>query len=257
MKQNTWKYILALFLLLIFLIVGYTGFMNGYLRGSKYEGTYKKTKELLAQHNEERRKGIFFDKIMMGNPSMKAVALTFDDGPHPEFTKKILAILKKYDVKATFFVVGKLAEKNPDLIRDEFNDGHLIANHTYNHLNLNNIPYGETVTELLACNYVVKSIIDYDMVYFRPPGGDYDKKVISASSKEGFVMVLWTDDPGDYDDPGEKNIERYVLNNITNGGIILLHDGIQETIDVLPKIIETLKSRGFKFLTIEDMDRSL
>lgn len=220
-----------------------------------HEANYRKPSELKAQHEKEIKEGLLFDKLINGNPKRMTVALTFDDGPHPQYTQKILDILKTYGVKATFFVVGKMAENYPALVQAEYRAGHQLANHTYNHLNLSKIHLGEIKAELLACNYVVKSITGYDMPYFRPPGGDYNNKVIQAASEEGMTMVLWTDDPGDYTDPGKKVIEKYVLDNISNGGIILLHDGIQQTIDVLPQIIENIQKRGLKFEKIEDMDQ--
>ncbi len=219
-----------------------------------HEVAYKTAAQLRAQHEQEMREGLFFRKILYGNPFIKAVALTFDDGPHPVYTREILSILARYNVKATFFVVGKMAEVTPELIRAESAAGHLIANHTYNHINLNHLPVGEVKAELLACNYVVKSILGTDMRYFRPPGGDYDKMVIKAGSEEGFTMVLWTDDPGDYSDPGKKAIFDDVLARLSNGGVILLHDGVQQTIDILPRLITTIEKRGFRFQRIDEIE---
>jgi len=214
---------------------------------------YKSTGELQAQDERELRKGIIYKKLIRGNPDIKAVALTFDDGPHPDYTPKLLAILKNYDVKATFFVIGKMAEKYPDLIKAEYADGHVIANHTYHHVNLTKIPEDEIRAEWQACNDVVKSIIGIDMKFCRPPGGDYDVDVITAAMDTGLITVLWTDDPGDYASPGDKVIEERTLKYISNGAIILLHDGVQQTIDVLPQIIEYIKSQGFQFQTVEEM----
>ncbi len=219
------------------------------------EVKYKSPAELKTQHEKEIRAGVQFKKIIWGNPANKAVALTIDDGPHEIFTPQILKILKKYNIKATFFVVGKMAEANPELIRAEAADGHTIGNHTYSHPNLKQLHSDDIKAELLACNYIVKSILGLDMKYFRPPGGDYNYRVVNAMTEEDFTMVLWTDDPGDYLNPGKENIENRVLARIENGGIILLHDGYQQTIDVLPQIIEHLKSRGFRFQTIEEMGK--
>lgn len=217
------------------------------------EGTYKSPEELKAQHNRELRKGINYVKIMSGDPMVKQVALTFDDGPHAQFTPQILAILKKYDVKATFFVVGKMAKQYPNLVRAEAAAGHDVGNHTYDHVNLTKVPVPTVATEWLKCNQTIRSILGRDPVFARPPGGDYDKEVIKAATAAGLTTVLWTDDPGDYAKPGDKTIETRVLSRIDNGGIILIHDGIQQTIDVLPEIIEQLRARGFKFVTMTEM----
>lgn len=216
---------------------------------------YKSPAELVAQRGREMRRKLPYAELMRGNPRVRAVALTFDDGPHPRFTPKLLAILRKYNVKATFFVVGYMAEAYPDLIRAERRAGHCIANHTYHHVNLTKIPEDEVRTEWQACNDVVQSILGLQMKFCRPPGGDYDASVITAARDVGLTTVLWTDDPGDYASPGSKTIEVRTLRRIGNGAIILLHDGVQQTVDVLPQIIEHIKSRGFVFQTVEEMAR--
>jgi peptidoglycan/xylan/chitin deacetylase (PgdA/CDA1 family) len=219
--------------------------------------TYRSPAELQAQHERELRKGILYRKLVRGTPSVRALALTFDDGPHPQYTPQLLAILRKYDVKATFFVVGKMAKQWPDLIRAEDAAGHLIGNHTYHHVNLTHLPADEIRVEWQACEDVVKAAIGKRMAFCRPPGGDYDSDVITAAMQAGLVTVLWTDDPGDYASPGDKVIETRVLDRITDGGIILLHDGVQQTVDVLPQIIKTLQARGFRFQTVEEMAKAL
>ena len=88
---------------------------------------------------------------------------------------------------------------------------------------------------------------------FRPPGGDYDKDVAEVSEALGYTIVLWTDDPGDYASPGDQVISKRLLARVSNSGIILIHDGIRQTLDVLPRIITYLKKRGFEFVTIDQM----
>jgi len=215
--------------------------------------TYKSPEELKAQHEREVRKGVRYLKLIRGSPRSPEIALTFDDGPHPDYTPKILEILKRYNVKATFFIVGKVAEQQPDLVRSELADGHVLGNHTYHHVNLTKIPVNDIAAEWQACEDVVKQETGVTMRYGRPPGGDYDRDVITAATDLGLTTVLWTDDPGDYASPGSKVIKSRVLKHVENGGIILLHDGVQETIDVLPQIIETLHARGFRFVTIPEL----
>jgi peptidoglycan/xylan/chitin deacetylase (PgdA/CDA1 family) len=201
----------------------------------------------------EARKGLRYDELARGPRRGRAAALTFDDGPHPDFTPQLLAILRPYHVKATFFVVGEMAEKAPELILEERAAGHVVGNHTYHHVNLTKIPVNEIVTEWQACQDVVKDITGETMRFCRPPGGDYDKEVIEAAMMLGLTTVLWTDDPGDYAKPGAKTIEMRVLDTVNDGAIILLHDGVQQTVDVLPQIIERLQARGFRFVTVEQM----
>lgn len=217
------------------------------------EQVYRTVPEILAQHRLELSQGLRFHKLMHGDRSIKQVALTFDDGPHPAYTPKILAILNRFNVKATFFLVGEMAEKYPDLVRAEVAAGHSIANHTYHHVNLLRIPPGAVATEIQACGDVLQAIAGRSIRLFRPPGGDYNRQVAEVAEALGYTTVLWTDDPGDYANPGKRTIEQRVLRAIGNGGIILVHDGIQQTVDVLPTIIRYLKRNGYQFVTVDEM----
>jgi peptidoglycan/xylan/chitin deacetylase (PgdA/CDA1 family) len=214
---------------------------------------YRSAGELAAQRARELRKGLQYDILPHGDPRAKSVALTFDDGPHPAYTPQLLAILQKERVPATFFVVGEMAERHPDLVRGERAAGHVVGNHTFHHVNLTKIPLGEVLAEWQACQDVVKSITGETMAYCRPPGGDYDDAVVRAAMSIGLTTVLWTDDPGDYASPGAKLVETRVLDRMGNGGIILLHDGVQQTLDILPGLIEHLRARGYRFVTVSDM----
>ncbi len=225
---------------------------QGFWQRAKSE-EYKSPQELQAQHARYLRKSGPLAILLRGDAREKTLALTFDDGPHPVYTLRLLAILRRYHVKATFFVVGEMAQRYPDLIRAEVADGHVIGNHTYHHVNLTRIPESEVRNEWLACQLVVKGITGRTMRYDRPPGGDWDVGVIREAERLGLTTVLWTDDPGDYASPGDRRIETRVLDRINNGGIILLHDGVQQTLDVLPQIIERLQSRGYRFVTVDQM----
>ncbi|HEX2950294.1 MAG TPA: polysaccharide deacetylase family protein, partial [Armatimonadota bacterium] len=191
------------------------------------------------------------------NVNKRQIALTFDDGPHPLYTPQILNILARDQVKATFFVVGKMAEMYPNLVRAEYNDGHSVGNHTYHHVNLTKIPEPDVATEIKGCGEVLQCITGRAPHLFRPPGGDYDTEVITTSEALGYTTVLWTDDPGDYAHPGEQIILQRALLKARNGGIILLHDGVQQTISILPQLIDTLKKQGYEFVTIDKMIESV
>lgn len=214
---------------------------------------YRSVPELVGQHQAELLKGLALGKLMHGDRTRKELAITFDDGPHPQYTPAILAILRQYNVKATFFVVGEQAEKHPDLIRDEIAGGHNVGNHTYDHVSLVKIPEDYVATEIKACGEVLRQITGKAPHLFRPPGGDYNQQVADTSEALGYRMVLWTDDPGDYASPGAELIVTRTLRTAGNGGILLLHDGIQQTLDVLPRIIAALQKKGFRFVTIDEM----
>jgi peptidoglycan/xylan/chitin deacetylase (PgdA/CDA1 family) len=220
---------------------------------SARETVHRRVVELMAQHQTELRRGINHAKLLRGDAGRKWIALTFDDGPHPGYTERLLRILKEYDVPATFFLVGQMAEQHPELVREEAAAGHSIANHTYHHLSLPKIPEDAAATEIKACGEVLRSITGQAPRLFRPPGGEYDDDVAEAAEALGYRMVLWTDDPGDYASPGGDVIARRTLEHAKNGGIILLHDGIEQTIEVLPQILRTLKARGYRFVTVNEM----
>lgn len=211
--------------------------------------------EIEAQAQRERRQGIDVPKLIRGNPRERLLALTFDDGPHVKFTAKLLALLHHEGVKATFFVVGKMVERHPDLLRAISREGHLVGNHTFSHVTLTKIPLTEVRAEYEACNDIVEDVAGIKMRFCRPPGGDYDRHVIQAATEQGLTTVLWTDDPGDYANPGTKRIEEQTLKRLSNGGIILLHDGIEQTLDVLPQIIHYARDRGYRFVTVDELLR--
>ena len=219
------------------------------------EEVYKSAEELRAQGRREFRRGNPTHVFIRGDLRRKLLALTFDDGPHPGYTPQLLAILKKENVKATFFVIGFMAERYPDLIKSEFAEGHQIANHTFSHVTLTHLPLDEIRTEYRACDDVIQKITGHRPAYCRPPGGDYDSQVVKGASDESLVTVLWTDDPGDYASPGTGLIESSTLRSLSNGGIVLLHDGTAQTLQVLPQIIDHAKKEGFRFVTVDELYR--
>lgn len=226
--------------------------LDKYWQRAKQE-VYRSSGELQAQRVDEIAHGIRYSTFLGGDPTVKEIAITFDDGPHPGFTPKILAILKKFNAKATFFVVGEKAEQYPGLVRQELAAGHSVGNHTYHHVNLTRVPADYVPVEIKACGDVLKDITGKAPHLFRPPGGDYDKDVALGAAGLGYTTVLWTDDPGDYASPGDKVIKARLLRNIDSGGIVLIHDGIRQTIDVLPDILKYLQDQGYKFVTVDEM----
>lgn len=220
-----------------------------------HEEVDRHAQELIAQDQAEREKGIRYRKLIRGDPTRRQVAITFDDGPHPAYTPRLLEILKRYETKATFFLVGEMAARYPDLVRAELAAGHGIGNHTFHHVNLTRIPDEQIASEIQACGDALKSITGTSPHLFRPPGGDYDPQVAEVAASLGYTMVLWTDDPGDYASPGDQVIEQRVLKHISDGGIVLIHDGVEETLEILPQVLEHLHARGYQFVTIDEMLR--
>ena len=186
----------------------------------------------------------------------KVVALTFDDGPHPKYTAEILDILAKHNAKATFFVVGENAEKNPELILRQYNEGHEIANHTFTHPLKTTLPKLEI--ELKQTDDLIFSITGNHPKLFRPVEGQYTDEMIQNVVKKGYQVVMWSwhQDTEDWKSPGVHRIEKTVLKGVEPGNIILFHDGggnRSQTVKALDKIINKLQKQGYEFVTVSDL----
>ncbi len=210
---------------------------------------------LLAKNAYARDFGLKFNKMGRGGPHHRQIALTFDDGPHPVYTLPLLSILRRTHVPATFFVVGEQVEKYPGLVQLEVAEGNEVADHTYDHVNLTVIPPELVAYEVQRCNTVIAKATGAPVRFFRPPGGEYDGETVREVSRHGFITTLWTNDPGDFSRPPASVIEKRTLAHLENGGIILLHDGIPQTLSALPAIIAEARRRGFQFVTISRLAR--
>ena len=132
-------------------------------------------------------------------------------------------------------------------------EGREVANHTYDHLRLPTLTPGEVTSELVRGAKAIERATGVSPRFFRPPGGEYDEVTVEAAHKLGYVMALWTDDPGDFANPGAAVILKRTLRFANNGGILLLHDGTEQTIQILPDLIHRLKRQGYKFVTVTEM----
>ena len=182
----------------------------------------------------------------------KLIALTFDDGPLPGSTEKFLDVLAQYNVKATFFQMGANLNPNQALGRKVRDAGHAIGNHTWAHLQVPSDPVGEvTRTDALF-----QSVYGGPTALFRPPFGNLDNGVATQALEQNDAVIMWSVDPKDWDRPGTTSIVNTVINGATPGGIVLMHDGggdRSQTIAALPQIITTLRSRGYRFVTIPEL----
>jgi peptidoglycan-N-acetylglucosamine deacetylase len=186
----------------------------------------------------------------------RAVALTFDDGPSPQYTPRILAALTKLRVRATFFVIGYLAEANPDLVRQELRLGMTVGNHSYNHPQVP--PFAQLPSQLLtdeiALGEQVLSRLGAQPRLFRPPGGSTSPALVRAAAASGQQVVLWSVDPADWS-PGSsaKEITKRVLSSVQPGSIVILHDGggnRSATLTALPAIVRGIRHRGLHLVAL-------
>lgn len=211
---------------------------------------------LLAKNAYARDLKLPFNKILRGGIHRRQIALTFDDGPHPVYTLQLLDILRRTHTPATFFVVGEQVEKYPGLVRLEVAEGNEVADHTYDHVNLTIIPPELVAYEVQRCGAAITKVTGAPVRFFRPPGGEYDGETVREVSKHGFITTLWTNDPGDFSKPPASVVQKRTLAHLENGGIILLHDGIPQTLQALPAIIAEARRRGFQFVTMSRLAHS-
>ena len=201
--------------------------------------------------------GMAVVQLVRGDARRREITLTFDDGPHPLFTGRLLDLLKQLNVKATFFVVGRKVDAAPDLLARMIQEGHEVANHTYHHVNLKTLPPGLVENEIRLDNDAIRRACGREPLYFRPPGGQRNGEVLEIAHKLGMATILWTDDPGDYANPGADIIEQKLLTHIRPGATILLHDGVEQTYQMLPDMVARLRQQGYKFVTVSEMIQHL
>jgi polysaccharide deacetylase family sporulation protein PdaB len=194
--------------------------------------------------------------IRNGSRNKKYLALTFDDGPHPKETNEVLDVLKKYDVKATFFIAGKHANWYSEPLIRASKEGHEIGNHTFNHPDISNLSNEQLEEEILKCEEVLLKVTGKRPTLFRPPYGSYKQSELTEIvNKLGYKVVLWTTvDAKDWKNPGAENIANTIINNAKNGDIILLHDyATENTVEALDILIPKMQSKGYKFVTVSEL----
>ena len=194
--------------------------------------------------------------LYTGNRSLPEIALTFDDGPNPYYTPQVLAILQQFGIKATFFCVGRQVARYPDLVKQEYTDGNLIGNHSWSHPNLALLSGSEIVSQINLTSDTIQQAIGVRPTFFRPPYGVFNEKVLTQANLLSLTTIIWNDEARDWTMPGTDVIVSRILNLANDGAIILLHDGggdRSQTIAALPTIITTLRSRGFQFVTLQQM----
>ncbi len=211
-----------------------------------------------GQPQEEQVSGLVFNKelpIYCVDTDEKVVALSFDAAWGNEDTGQILEILKKNDVKVTFFMTGGWVEKYPDDVKKIAEAGHELGNHSENHKNMSELSAGECTEELMKVHDKVKELTGIDMKVFRPPYGDYDDVVIETTYSCGYYPIQWDIDSLDWKNYGVQNIIDTVVNHkaLGNGSIILMHNGAKYTAKALQDVIDGLKAKGYRFVTMSEL----
>ena len=178
------------------------------------------------------------------------IALTFDDGPSAAWTPALLDGLKERGVKATFFLIGENADKNPEIVKRMAEEGHLIGNHTYHHVELTKVSENEARLELSDTSAVIVRITGKEPEYMRPPFGAWQRKL---EQEIRMLPVLWTIDPLDWTTENQDEIVNKVVTEAEENDIILLHDCYKSSIEAGLRIVDILQEEGFVFVTVDEL----
>lgn len=183
-------------------------------------------------------------------PYKGKVALTFDDGPHPVCTPQLLDGLKKRDVKVTFFVTGENVESYPEIVKRASEEGHLIGNHTFHHVQLTAANSDDFKKEIISTNDIIQEVTGKETSFIRPPYGSWDKKY---EKELNMFPVLWDVDPLDWCSTNVDKIVRSVLAGTKENSIILMHDSYDSTVTAALQVVDILKAEGYEFVTVDEI----
>ena len=202
--------------------------------------------------------------IWAGESTKHAVALTFDDGPSPLFTPKILALLKQYQAHATFFVLGRKVEKYPGLVQAELRAGHEVGNHSFSH------PYLTESSQFTREKELERTDMALDLLgcpkkgrLIRPPFSAFDDRLTTYIAHKQQHLALWSIDSGDWQGLGSEAIVKNVLTRVKNGSIVIFHDSDEKDradrtpmVEALKVILPALKARGYELVTVSELAAS-
>lgn len=220
---------------------------------------------------EQPANQLFGRTLTRGPRDERVVALTYDDGPNPPYTARILDVLEREHVHATFFLVGRAVQAYPAIVRREVRDGDAVGNHSWNHSHLIVYSPGAVARDLARTDAAIFAAAGVHAKLFRPPFGARDWIVMQQAKRLGYTVVMWSDPlPRDWEYPSAAQIAERVLKVAGSGTIVVLHDGNRgqlcgkaglnphvcdrsADIGATRIIIEELKKRGFRFVTIPEL----
>ena len=210
-----------------------------------------KVREVISKEVQIIEKNETVEKIETNQiVETKKLALTFDDGPHPEYTPLLLDGLKERNVSAAFFLMGKNAEKYPDIVERMAKEGHTVGNHSYSHVQLNEMEELEACKEMTKANKAIEEITGKKPDYIRPPFGAWSRDLDCITN---MIVVLWDVDPLDWQCQNTDLIVKRVVSKVKEDDIILLHDSYETTVEATFQIIDTLQKEGYEFVGLDEM----
>lgn len=188
------------------------------------------------------------------NITQPVLAMTFDDGPHPSLTPKLLDILKERNIKCTFFVIGKNAKMYPKIIQRMIAEGHEVANHTWTHCSLTSRSDAQIRSELQQSEDALVAAANYRPHLIRPPYGAINTRIKQFMFSEfGYSTIMWSVDPQDWRRPGVSVVTNRLVNGARPGSIMLAHDIHPPTIQAMPSMFDQLLAKGYQFVTVSQL----
>lgn len=195
-------------------------------------------------------------KLYNANPKITQpfISITFDDGPHPKYTPRVLALLKKHHAKATFFCIGKHIKKHPELFKNIIDDGHTVGNHTYSHSNAFGFFKTETViAELNKTNELVNEVSTLEMMLFRPAFGVTNPRIKKALKSTQLIPIGWSKRSLDTTTLSANTILKRITKNLKKGDVILLHDTSDKSVMVLEQLLLFLQQQKLQSVTVDTL----
>ena len=186
-------------------------------------------------------------------PKLKgAAAITFDDGPGAH-TARLLNALKQYNAKATFFVLGSYVKNNSALIQRMVDEGHEVANHSYDHKDFKKLSDADVLSQIRRTSNAIAAITGEKPTLLRPPYGSFTRRITNLAEQEGLALVLWSPSPEDWKYRDVDYVYKYIIDNVKAGSTLLLHDIHKTTVDGFIKALPVLIERGLKLVTVSEL----
>lgn len=220
------------------------------------------TAAIAAGYQSMAPTGQWFGKTFTGLPrGSRQIALTYDDGPNAPHTLRLLEILAKHGVQATFFLIGRYVHQHPQIAREIIQAGHAVGNHTFTHPLLTFKSETEIRRQLTHCRAALENAIGQHSNLFRPPFGGRRPAVLRVARELGLEPIMWSVTGYDWNAPPAAAIERHVTKQIRGGDVILLHDGghkqmgadRSQTVIATDHLLTSYKSAGYEFVTVPQM----
>ncbi len=236
--KNVRNFILGMDLLLLCILAGKAA-ENSMLRMAEEMGRNEGTWTIMKESDVNTK-----------DLTKKKVALTFDDGPNQNYTEMLLEGLKERGVHATFFLLGKQVEQSPQIVKKMHRDGHLIGNHSYEHVNLSSLSDEAAMKQVDMTNEAIYKVTGEYPEYIRPPFGCWKSNLDYETT---MIEVLWNIDPLDWKTNSTAAVVERVLKKVEEDDIILLHDASESSVNAAFEIIDKLKKEGYEFVTVDEI----